>query len=85
MLYQFAYLNFIDPGFIDKSLEIAYNDMLGQGLSEAQINMSMQYTKMFMTPTMLSIFSIVGTVFTGAFLGLITSAFAMKAQTNRGF
>lgn len=84
-LYQLVFINLIDPNFMDNQLDKAYNDMIGQGYSESQIKMSMEYSKMFMTPGIMALFAFIGTVFMCSFLGLITSAAIMKKEPNRGY
>jgi hypothetical protein len=83
--YHLLYLNFIDPGFSDRQMEFQYNEMLGKGMSEGQIEMSMKYMKMGFASTWQGVSAVIGTIFVCAFLGLITSAVAMKNEPNRGF
>jgi hypothetical protein len=71
----------IDPGLAQKIIEKAQEQMIEKGgMSDEQIEMAMSMTKKFMTPTMLFLFSIVGSAFMAFIFSLIVSVFTKKEQ-----
>jgi len=80
-IFSFILIKFIDPGLIDKMLSMQEDAMAKKGLSQDQIDMAMNMVKRMMTPTGIAIFGILGMMFWGALLSLITSAFTRKEST----
>jgi hypothetical protein len=70
----------IHPDLVDKILAKAQNDMINKGANEQQIEMSMHYTRMMTTPVMLCIWTIVGGIFMGTILSLITAGVNTKKK-----
>ena len=79
-LYSIIIFN-VDPSLIDQMKIAQEEDMLQKGMSEEQIEASMAITSVIMTPVGLSIMSLLGSVFIGTIVSLITSIF-VKRQPN---
>lgn len=79
-IYTVIFMKFIAPEVTAKALIEAEEKMLEQNpnMSEEQIEMALNMAKMFMSPIMLFIISIIGTTFMGTLFGLITSIFVKK-------
>jgi len=78
----FVYLLYtiIDPGLIEKSLEVARNKMAAKNLSDDQIETAINITKKFMTPGFLVISTILGNAFMGLIFSLVIAAFMKKEK-----
>lgn len=68
------------PDYIDKILAQARDNMINKGYSEDQIEMGMKYTKMWTTPTMILVFTVVGSLLGGAIFSLITAGLNTKKK-----
>ena len=78
-VFIFIFVSFIDPQFIQNILDTARQSMVEKGTaSDEQIEMAMKYTKMFTTPPMIALFSILGYAFMGLIISLIESAILKK-------
>ncbi|HNP49771.1 MAG TPA: DUF4199 domain-containing protein, partial [Bacteroidia bacterium] len=82
--FTLLFFTFIAPEMTQKILDMSQQQLMDQGMSEDQIAVAMDYTKKFMTPTWLFIFSIVGSAFIGFIFSLITSIFLKKEQNPFG-
>lgn len=67
----FGYLLYavIDPGLVQKMLDMSEQQMLDKGLSDDQVEMALKMSAKFMSPLVLTI----GSLFNGVFFGLIIS------------
>jgi hypothetical protein len=79
-IYTFVFVKFINPGFMDKVMEQQAQQMYEQGQSEETIQRAMEMTKMMSSPTVLTIFGIVGSLFQSLIFALIASIFTRKTQ-----
>ncbi len=70
----------IDPGMAQKILDAAQQRMLEKGMPEDQIEMGMKWTRKFMSPAILFVFSILGSAFMALIFSLIISVFTKKEQ-----
>ena len=78
--YSYLFVSFIDPDFVEQMLAVAEQKMIEQGgVSDDQIEMIMDQQRKMMTPGMLFLFGILGLVFMGTIISLITSIFVKKA------
>jgi hypothetical protein len=68
----------IDPGLVDKIIEQAQQDMIERGSSETEMEIAMTWTRKFMNPGMLFIFSMLGSAFLSFLFSLIISIFTRK-------
>ncbi|MCB0819811.1 MAG: DUF4199 domain-containing protein [Bacteroidetes bacterium] len=81
-VFVFILYGIIDPGLIDKLLLESENAMMDQGLDGEQLEMAMEMNKKFMTPTMMSIFGVIGQVFMGLVFSLVLAVFLKKEDAN---
>ena len=72
--------NVIDPGLAQKIIDSAQQRMIEKGMPEDQIEMGLSWTRKFMSPIVLFLFSIVGTVFMALIFSLVISVFTKKEQ-----
>jgi len=77
-IYTFAFMKFIDPEFIDKILLMTEEQLIEQGIPDEQIEMGIEMQKKFMTPTLMSLFTLPIYTFVGFIISLITSIFLKK-------
>ena len=77
-IYEYIFITIIDPGYMDKVLAAAEEQLLQQGLSDDQIEMGLSVQRKMMQPFVVSILNFFGTVFIGFIISLITSAFLKK-------
>lgn len=73
-IYIVVYMKYVNTGFVDQLMETSYEQMVDQGLTEAQIEQAMEMSAMFMTPSFFAIISIVSWVFVSLIISLIASA-----------
>ena len=73
---------FIAPDMTQRILEMTQQNLTEQGMSEEQINMSIEWARKFMTPMWLFVFSVVGGAFMGLLFGLFISIFLRREQNN---
>jgi len=80
-LYTLVLYTFIDPSLIDQMKAAQEEAMLAKGLTEDQIDAAMSMASKMMSPVWMSIMGLVGSVFSGTIISLITSIF-IKKQPN---
>jgi hypothetical protein len=76
--FIFLELKFLDPGLIEKQLEIVRQKYIEAGMSEDMIEKSISMAKKFMTPVFSAIFTILAFTFYAFIVSLITSIFIKK-------
>ncbi|MFA4851895.1 MAG: DUF4199 domain-containing protein [Bacteroidales bacterium] len=83
-IYMVIFLKFIDPGMIDEMLRKAEEKMLEKNpsMSDEDIETAMKYTKMFINPVWMSIWSIIGSTFMSFIASLIISIFTKKKDNS---
>ena len=72
--FTLIYLYLIDPGTIDKVMEMTEETWEKQGMPEEQREVSRKYMAMFMTPWAFSLIAIVSCIFWGLIKSLIASS-----------
>ncbi len=77
-IYSYVFLKYIDPSLIDKMAALGEEEMLKQGMSDEQIEMTQSMSKKFMKPGLMNIMGFLGTVLIGFIIALITSAIVKK-------
>lgn len=80
VVYFFIYTNFIETNFVGKILEISRQQMAEKGLGEEQIETAIEMSKKFMSPIMMAIFSLLGTIFFGLIASLFGAAIFKKEK-----
>jgi hypothetical protein len=78
--FTLIFFAYIDPSMSQKIIEASYQSLVEQGMSESQIESAMEGVQMFMTPTWLFVFSILGSGFMGLIFSLLISVFLRKEQ-----
>lgn len=81
-LYTMILYSFVDPGLIDQMKTMQEQAMAQKGLSEEQIEQAMTITAKMMTPGWMSIMGLVGSIFSGLIVSLITSIFVKKQNDD---
>lgn len=83
-IYQFIFMNYIEPDFLDKMMELQFEKMIEDNpdMTEEQINMSMEMGKKFSTPWITTAFSIIGSLFFGLIISLIAGLIMKKENTH---
>jgi len=84
-LYTIVLYTFIDPTLIDQMKAAQEDAMAQKGLSADQIEAAMSMTSKMMTPAWMSIMGLVGSVFSGTIISLITSIFVKKTPNMDEF
>ena len=80
-LFSVLMFTVIDPGLGEKIVEKAQEDMIQRGgMSEDQIEMAVSWTRKFMNPGMLFLFSIIGSAFMAFIFSLFISIFVRKEK-----
>lgn len=78
--FTFVYVSFVDSSFVENLKQQQIEKMQEQGMSDAQIDQAMGFAEMFMSPTSMLIFGIVGGIFFGILVGLVVTIFTQKAN-----
>lgn len=80
--FIYVLYSMIDPGLIDKSLDIARTKLMEKHtMSDEQIESAIDMSKKFMTPLFMAFGTIVGNAFTGLIFSLIICAFMKKEKS----
>jgi hypothetical protein len=78
----YLYLGFVDDGFITYNIEKQEMQFYESGMTDAQIEQSMSWTKKFSTPFTYAIAGIITNVFSAFIISLIAAAFLKKEPEN---
>jgi hypothetical protein len=84
-IYGYIYMNFIDNTMTQQIMEMQTTKMAEQGMTEEQIDQAMQMASKFMSPGMMFIFTVLGSLFIGFILSLIISAILRKNKPEMDF
>lgn len=79
-IFFYIYVKFVDAGFIETIKDQQIVELEKGGMSDEQIEQAMSISESFMTPEMMSVFAILGSVFFGFILSLIISAFTKNSN-----
>jgi hypothetical protein len=80
IVYQQIFINFIEPDFMNQVMEIQEKALVDAGMTEEQIEASMEMGKKFSGPLMQSAFALLGGAFFGFVISAITSAVMKKSE-----
>lgn len=83
-VFMMVYVTVINTGFIDQILEASEKSMRENNQPEDQIEMAMEWTRKFTTPIWITLFSVIGNVFLGFLISLITAAILQKKKPEEG-
>lgn len=76
--FSVLFFMFIAPEMTEQIIAAAQENMAKQGLTEEQMQMGIEWTRKFMQPLWLFLFSIIGSVIVGFILSLLISVFLKK-------
>lgn len=79
-IFSYIYLTFIDPGYMQRVMELTRSRMEEKGMDDAQIDQAMGMAEKFSTGPLSAVFAVVGALFIGFLLSLIVSAFTKNAR-----
>lgn len=73
VLFNYIFMNFIEPDFVTNMLEITEEKMLAENpnMTEDQRQTAMDMTAMFMSPGMMAAFGLIASLFFGFIISLI--------------
>ena len=73
VVFNYIFINYIDPDFIQKTLEFSHDQMIESNPNMAQkdIDMAMDLSARFMSPLWMSAFALLGTLFFGFIISLV--------------
>ncbi|MGO3182113.1 MAG: DUF4199 domain-containing protein [Aequorivita sp.] len=80
VVFNFIFINYIDPDFIAKALEFSRVQMIEQNpnMSQEQIDNAMEISSKFMSPGVMSAFAVISTLFFGFIISLISGLIMRK-------
>ncbi len=78
ILYTFLFTNVIDPTFQERAMEAQTQAWLDNGMTEEQVEQSLEVAKKFQTPLITSAMSILFAAFFGFIFSAITGAILKK-------
>lgn len=84
-IFTWALYKFIDPGLLDMIRLTAEEQLVEQGLSEAQIDAALTISSKFQTPAILAVSQFFNLPFMGVIIGLISSIFIKKQNPDKIF
>lgn len=72
--YSMIYLTFIDPAFMQRTMDKLRDQYEEQGMDDAQVERIMEMSQRFQSPGILFIFGILGTILMGVIFSLVIAA-----------
>lgn len=75
----------IDPGLLDQLKSMQEETLMAKGMSEDQVDAAMKISAKMMTPAIMSISGLFGSVIIGTIVSLITSIFVKKQGNPDAF
>jgi hypothetical protein len=84
-VYSYIFMEFIDPGMVEKMLQMAEEKLIESGMPEDQIDMVIEMQRKFMKPWLMSLIAIPASSFFGFIFALITSIFVQKKAAEIPF
>jgi len=77
-IFTYIYIKYLNTGLVEDVIIKARQQWEAQHMTEEQMTVAEKYTRMFLTPAMILILTLVGYVFVGTIISLIASAFIKK-------
>lgn len=86
VIFNYIFMNFIDPDFIEKTMQFSREQMIADNpnLTQQQIDNAMEISAKFMSPWIMSAFAIIATLFFGFIISLV-SGLIMKKEPPQQF
>jgi hypothetical protein len=83
-VYMFIFAKFIHPGFIQELLDISRQAIYetNSGMTDEQVEQALEISAKFMTPVMMTVWSLVGYLFASAIFGLLAAIFLKKEDKS---
>ncbi|MEX0997733.1 MAG: DUF4199 domain-containing protein [Flavobacteriaceae bacterium] len=84
-LYSYIHYTLIYPEYIDTIISEAKDQMAeqSQGMTEEQMEQAIGFTESFTTPFMMSTFSLIGSLFFGFIISLVSGLILKKEDPNQ--
>lgn len=79
---SYVMIQYIAPEMVEEILKVSEQNMIEKGVPEEQIEMAMSWTRRFMTPLWMAIWSIVMTTIFGAILSLVVARIMKRENPN---
>lgn len=79
-LFNFVYMQFIDPTVSEKMMDRIRDEWERNGMSDAQMEQAEQYTSMMMRPGMLFVIGVFFAVLAGVILSLVIAAILRREK-----
>lgn len=79
-IFSYVYIKFVDDSILETIRIKAEEQMMNQGLSDAQIEGAMEMQAKFSTPEMIMVFGLLGAIFFGFIIALIVTAITKKTD-----
>jgi len=83
-IYSYFYFNFIDTGMVEDILLNSEEEILARNpdISDEQLEQALSMTEMFVSPTMMMVWAILGNLFFGTIISLIISIFVKRENPD---
>ncbi len=80
VVFNYIFMNYIDPDFVQKTLDFSREQMLVKNpeMTQEQIDMAMNMSAKFMSPMIMSAFAIIATLFFGFIISLFAGLVMKK-------
>lgn len=78
--FMYIYSSFVDPGMMERVMELQRIEMENQGMDDARIDQAMEVSAKFTSPEMLVIFGTLGFVIVGFIIALVVSAIMKNSR-----
>ena len=79
-IFSYVYIKFVDDSILETIRIKAEEQMMNQGLSDAQIEQAMEMQAKFTSPEMIMVFGLLGALFFGFIIALIVTAITKKTD-----
>jgi hypothetical protein len=80
IIYNFIFMNYIEPDFMNQMTELQNQKLLDGGMSEEQIEAANEMGKAFQSPGIMAAMGIIGYAIGGFIVSAITSAIMKKSE-----
>ncbi|MFI5149191.1 MAG: DUF4199 domain-containing protein [Bacteroidia bacterium] len=77
-IYVFVYMSYINPNLVEEMLDKMRAQWETQGLNSDQIATAEKWSRRFMTPGVMTAFTVLGYAIIGTLISLVSSAFIRK-------
>jgi MFS family permease len=79
-IYNYLFMTFIEPDFINQAMEISNQKLLDQGQTEEQIEAINEMSKAFQAPFLIAALGIIGSAVGGFIVAAIAAAIMKKSE-----